>query len=340
MLDIMKNDRLPEKSEQISHKDRALISQIAHMYYNENMLQPEIADRLYFSRSKVSRLLKASRDLGIVEIQVHQSFDRTESVEEQLKSTFGLKDAVALTCFEGCDAPATFQAVSEYAGNYISSLIKGNLTIGITNGTTLGEVCRYLTKKENCFLNVIQLMGSVSNTYLHEESRQLVNRLLEIYPGIGHYISAPLYIDDPGVKEYLLKERSIAGVYKLMKRCQIILTGIGSLDTTEINKWYNYQEEHHYEEITRRRCVGSICAQYYEAFGRPIDCEWNRKCIAMPLEDFRKVPNVIGVGCGSTRVPAILGALRGGYIRTLVTDAETAASILDLERKTVRYSKK
>lgn len=40
------------------HREYAVISQVAHMYYDLNMLQPEIAEKLFFSRSKVSRMLK------------------------------------------------------------------------------------------------------------------------------------------------------------------------------------------------------------------------------------------------------------------------------------------
>ena len=52
------------------HREYALISQVAHMYYDLDMLQPEIAAKLYFSRSKVSRMLTQAKKLGIVEIRV------------------------------------------------------------------------------------------------------------------------------------------------------------------------------------------------------------------------------------------------------------------------------
>ena len=48
----------------------AIYSQVAHMYYELGMMQPEIAEKLYFSRSKVSMILKKSQELGIVYINL------------------------------------------------------------------------------------------------------------------------------------------------------------------------------------------------------------------------------------------------------------------------------
>ena len=47
-----------------------LLSRIAWMYYNDEMTQKEIADRLGLSRIKVLRLLKQAREEGIVEIKI------------------------------------------------------------------------------------------------------------------------------------------------------------------------------------------------------------------------------------------------------------------------------
>ena len=54
----------------------ALYSQVAHMYYEQGMQQPEIAEKLYFSRSKVCRILQKAQEMGIVDIKV--PFERNE----------------------------------------------------------------------------------------------------------------------------------------------------------------------------------------------------------------------------------------------------------------------
>ena len=316
------------ETDQITRKEYALASQVAHMYYDLGMLQPEIADKLFFSRSKISRLLKAAKDFGIVEINVRQVFDRARLVEDKLKSTFGLKDAVVITCFEGGDSDSGFHAVTDFAADYASDIIKGSQIIGLTNGATIQEMFRKLTRKNNCYLNVLQLMGSFSNIYMHAESRELISMLLDVYPGIGHYLNAPLYVSDPHVHDYLLAEPSNKMVFDMMKKCSIIFTGIGNLNIQENCKWYTYQTEKHFNELVKNKAVGSICAQYYDIEGCRVDSEWNDNCIAMPLSEIRRNKMTIGVASGSDRVDAILGALRGKLINVLISDSETATAVL------------
>jgi dihydroxyacetone kinase-like protein len=44
---------------------------------------------------------------------------------------------------------------------------------------------------------------------------------------------------------------------------------------------------------------------------------------------------VVGVAGGAEKVPAILGALRGGYVKVLVTDTITAQAVLDAAAETL-----
>ena len=44
--------------------------QIAHLYYDENLSQQEIASRLDVSRSLIAQYLQHAREAGIVRIQI------------------------------------------------------------------------------------------------------------------------------------------------------------------------------------------------------------------------------------------------------------------------------
>jgi lsr operon transcriptional repressor len=55
--------------------------------------------------------------------------------------------------------------------------------------------------------------------------------------------------------------------------------------------------------------------------------------VAIPLEDIKKMQNVIGIAGGLNKVEAILGALRGGYIKILITDELTALKIVEREKE-------
>lgn len=323
---------LPEENaEQI--REMAVISQVAHMYYDLDMLQPEIAEKLFFSRSKVSRMLKRARELGIVEIKVKRILDRAPNIEEKLKKIFPLKEAIVVTSYEGNNEDM-LNAVTNFAALYVSSLLKGNCVFGISRGNTIIQVARKLTRVNNCRLDVVQLMGASAHTNTSIESRELVNTVSSIYGGNCYYLNTPLYVDDLYAKEVLLQDPSIQETFKMMKYCDIVLTGIGAFDMVDGSaNWFGYLTRRHLDELQQKAAVGSICGQFYDINGAHISCEWNKKCIGMPFEYINRSNTTIGVAAGEGKVLPILGALRGRLIDVVITDAQTALSVIEQQEK-------
>ena len=75
-------------------KDIDLLVEVARMYYDQDLTQQEIADKIYVSRSRVSRLIKKAKALGIVEIIIKPSFENHHNLEKILRDRFSLKDVL------------------------------------------------------------------------------------------------------------------------------------------------------------------------------------------------------------------------------------------------------
>ena len=322
-----------EQSEK-SLKELAFLSQVADMYYNQNLLQSEIASKLFFSRSKVSRLLTQARELGIVDIKIRQVLDRIPSVEEALKKTFHLKDAVVINSFSGENKDEqNLEMITDFASIYVSNLLKDNITLGVSNGRAVNIVTRKINKLHDCDLNVVQILGSGSNAHQAIESRDLVMRFSEIFTrGHCYFLNAPIYIDNAFARSQILQDKAIKTVFEMMSKCDIILSGIGGFDvqrfhTTEIIR--EYQTDAHARELEAKGAVGCVCALYYDINGNYIDCEWNNKCVSIPFENIKKNPMTIGVACRDDKVLPMLGALRGGLINVVITDVDTATKVLE-----------
>lgn len=50
-------------------KDIDLLVEVARMYYDQDLTQQEIADKIYVSRSRVSRLIKKAKALCLTVIR-------------------------------------------------------------------------------------------------------------------------------------------------------------------------------------------------------------------------------------------------------------------------------
>lgn len=317
-----------------SLQELAFLSQVADMYYNQDMLQSDIAKKLYFSRSKVSRLLTQARELGIVDIKIRQVLDRIPTVEDALKKTFGLKDAVVINSFSGDNKDErNLEMVTDFASLYVSNLLKGDITLGVSNGSAVNKVTRKINKLHNCDLKVVQIIGSGSNAHQAIESRDLVMRFSEIFSrGHCYFLNAPIYIDNEFARSQILQDKTIVTAFEMMKKCDIILSGIGGFDvqrfhTAEIIR--EYQTDAHARELEMKGAVGCICALYYDINGNYINAEWNNKCVAMPFEVIKNNPMTIGVACRDDKVLPMLGALRGKIVNVVITDVDTATKVLE-----------
>ena len=72
-----------------------ILATVANLYYNSEMTQNEIADRMYTSRSKISRMLKEARELGIVEISIKEPWERDLDLENKIHQIYGVKVQVS-----------------------------------------------------------------------------------------------------------------------------------------------------------------------------------------------------------------------------------------------------
>jgi DNA-binding transcriptional regulator LsrR (DeoR family) len=63
--------------------------------------------------------------------------------------------------------------------------------------------------------------------------------------------------------------------------------------------------------------------------------ELRERAIAFDARALGRVPIAIGVAAGESKIRPILGALRAGIVRTLVTDVGTAEAVVGLDAATL-----
>ena len=92
-----------------------MLATVANLYYNSEMTQNEIAARMYTSRSKISRMLKEARELGIVEISIKEPWERDR---------IGKTDTGQVLCkeYKGCHIKRKYERTG-YGGDYPKCLL-------------------------------------------------------------------------------------------------------------------------------------------------------------------------------------------------------------------------
>ena len=127
---------------------------------------------------------------------------------------------------------------------------------------------------------------------------------------------------DPVVLETLNKARE----------ADIAFLGIGSLERSKNSLVKaGYLSEAEVDRIKAAGGVGDTCARFFDAQGKVLDIDINRRVIGLPPEELERVPKVMAVALGEEKVSCILGALRGRLVKGLITDHRTAERILELD---------
>jgi len=307
-----------------------LLASVATLYYEHNMTQSEIAERLFTSRSKISRLLKEAREKNVVTITINEPWERLFEIEKQFLDKFKLHD-VRIINTKGCDYSTTLHKLGEIAAYYIDGIIDKNTILGISWGNTIYNTIQNIKSNKNIPLTVVQIMGAALKNNPQIDGIDLTKQFANAYGGTYHYLYAPLFVKDKDMREKLMKDPYISDTLALAKRSTLILTSIGSINSTISNSaWNAYIDSYTQFELQSNGVIGHIGGHFYDINGKQADVELNKNIIGIELEDFLKVPNVICVAGSEEKAKALLGAIRGGYIKTLITDNTAALKILEL----------
>ncbi len=302
-----------------------LYIKIAYWYYIRGLTQDEIAKRLNFTRQKVNQIINSLSEHGIVNINICGYEQDNVDLENQIEEYYGLKE-VLVTSDYGEPETAIYK-MANVAAQYLDEQIKNGDIIGVSWGKTLAEVISQMAYKRKSACRVVQMMG-VKNldqtvTKADEVCRSLADRL-----GCGSfYFYAPVIVEYPETREWLLKEKTVRASYEEMKKCNVALVGIGELNEkcSMCTSGHVTLEDIHV--LRKQGFVGDVVMNPVRADGSYDHCPMSNRLLNASIECLKEIDNVIAAVSGVEKVEAVNAVLNSGCINTLIID-ETAARML------------
>jgi deoxyribonucleoside regulator len=307
--------------------DHDFLIEIAKMYYEEELSQGDIAEKLQISRPTVAGLLKRCKEEKVVEIIINSASSLVFGLQKELESMFGLKKAIIVSS-EG-DLNLTKINIGRAAADYIISILQNNMKIGIAWGTTLYQAVTHIPQTNFVDIDIVQLIGSLGSLNPTYDGYELAMNLAKKLNGRYHIIQAPVIVKSIEVKNMLLEEPRISEVLLMSKKVDLALVGIDELDRNEnslIRSGFITKEET--ESVIKDGAAGQICGLHYDIKGKLLNTPFTNRFISVSAEDLFNIPTIIGMACGVDKAASILGALRGGFINSLITDEAAALRIL------------
>lgn len=315
----------------LSEEKKALLAEVAALYYEENLTQAEIASRLNISRSQISRLLTEGRREGVIKVIIDYPKGKNYyDLKRELLQHFDLKEAVLLTINQ-LEYDRLVEKLGELTAEHLKEKIQAGMIVGTAWNRGLYHVVNALENFPQKDITTVQLTGMVGTEAPYMDAPDLTRSLGQILGAHYKYLPAPLVVEDAATQQLLLQDGSIQKSLALMKQMDIALVGIGTVIpelSSLLTAGYITQAE--LNDIIQQGGVGDMCGYHFDIKGNLLPLELHQRLIGVNLETLRQTPYVIGVSGSVYKAKAILGALRLNILDCLVTDTETAHVVLKM----------
>lgn len=299
----------------------------ATLYYVDGLGQTEVANFVHVSQTKISRLLAAALERGIVRINVEQYDARNERLEQQLCAEFGLKSAAVIKTARSANSDAARQTVGHFGAPYVSALLPNGGVVALGGGRSVADVVRRFRRGDLRRLTLVQAMGSIEANISSVDALELGRFIVSLWGGEFLTLSTPAFVPDKRTRDSFLASDQIQSVWQRLRNASAALVGVGPLE----HSVYIERGVLNASDVAQLRnagAVGEICGRFFDAKGRECVSPWRNRAISVELDQLRKIPQVIGVAAGPERAAAVAGAMRGGLLKTLLIDEAGAQALL------------
>ena len=310
--------RAPRRSERL--RQRA-----AWMYFVEEMTQSAIADALGVGRVTVVRMLAEAKALGEVRIALSRGHAELGGLEAALCKTHGFEEALVAPL----SAPAVDPTgpIGAALGDYVSSLLRNDMKIGLGWGRTLNRSLEYLRERSLRGLSVVSLVGGVTH-FAQDNPAEFPSAFARAFNADCYLIPAPAVVDSPATKAALIERCGLGAVYAFADALDAIVVSVGSLGgeaTIARFELHRRGGSAAHARIRRSRRAFVQRVRRRGAFRRP---SVESAVMSVPMEAVRSAPIRVLAAGGHHKLPAIEGAIKLLRPTALVTDETTARKLV------------
>jgi DNA-binding transcriptional regulator LsrR (DeoR family) len=298
----------------------------SRLYYELGETQNAIAELLGVTRPQVSRLLKRARAEGIVEIRIVDTTAVESPAGDALRRTYGLEQVHLAPTIAGPE-DLTRRMVGRLAAEVLRVAVRPGTVVGIGDGASVSFAVDALEESATpVAVTVVPLCGGFWTT---GQEREPYRRVAEALGGQVRGLMAPGLVDDAATKTALAAHAGVRAIADLWDRLDVALFGIGG------PAWsVSLVGEPVERQLESSGAVGEVLVAPFDLDGRFVCPALRDRVIAFDARRLGRVPAAIGVAAGEAKVRPILGALRAGIVRTLVTDVATAEAVVALDEAT------
>jgi DNA-binding transcriptional regulator LsrR (DeoR family) len=299
----------------------------SRLYYELGETQNAIAEQLGVTRPQVSRLLKRARAEGIVEIRIVDRTTVESPAGDELRRSYDL-EAVHLAPTMTGPEDLSRRMVGRLAAQILRGAIRDGMIVGIGDGASISAVADALEETPGTVsATIVPLAGG---HWTAGPEREPFRRVADALGAQVQGLMSPGLVDDAATRRSLVAHAAVRSVLDLWERLDLVCFGIGGRAWSAASVGEAAERE-----LDEAEAVGEVLIAPFDLDGRFVCDELRERVIAFDGRRLGRVATSIGVGSGESKIRPILGALRAGVVKTLVTDVATAEAVVALDRATL-----
>ena len=303
------------------------ISKVAQLYYIENYMQKEIAEKLSISRVAVSRMLTKAKSMKLVDISIKTLKDTYHDLELKIEKKFMLKECIVVSTFE--KQINTFIEIAKYLSEVLDRIVIDNDYIGVSWGYSLGIISENieLAKKNN--IKVIPIIGGLGVIEEGVNSNVIAKNFAHCFGGVSYIINSPAVLESVEAKQVMENDENSRIIFEFSKNLNLAIVGASDLGPeSSLYKFSNYKKED-FEYLASIGVVGVVNLSPIDKDGNIVPNEVLDRTIALSFDKLKNIRNVILIAAGNRKKEVIEAALKSKYITILITDETMAKLITD-----------
>ena len=299
------------------------LAHVARRYYLEDWKQSDIAQELGVSRPLISRMLREARELGVVEIMIHEPGAKTANLLERLRRSNAIQGGVLVE--DGEDDDATNQLLSQGAVDLLRQI--GARRLGVGWGYLIGQLVTWLEENpqpNSTVTDICPLVGNASIPARNYQSNENVRVMAQQLGATPHFLYLPALPDNLEEKQLLCSTEVYRQIYQQWEQIDTALVNIGdypaSPDFASLVRYGSLLQQQH--------ACGRMLVYYFNEEGTVIQSDQDF-AIQVPIDTLKRCPNIIGVCSANTSAKALHGALRSGIFTHIVARAALVQTLFD-----------
>jgi DNA-binding transcriptional regulator LsrR (DeoR family) len=302
-----------------------LTASVARRYYLDGRSKVEIAKEFALSRFKVARLLEDARSSGMVRIEISHPGTVDVELSDRLMRSLGLTHCVVT------DTPdehpvALREHLGAAAAELLGELVGPDDVLGLSWARSVSAMATAL--RSLAPVPVVQLTGALTRPDGDDSSIELVREVSRTSGGPAYFFYAPMSVADATTARALRSQPEVERAFSLIGSVTVAVAGVGAWEPGQ-STLYDATGEAECRELARAGVCADVSGVLVDAAGARVPAALTDRMIGITYDQMRAVPEVIGIVYGTAKVRAVLAAVRGGLVNSLVTHSTLAEALID-----------